>query len=378
MSTGTSSASWAAPNAQVQLDPKHFWSAAPDVLLVASPTGELLNVNSAFTHALGWSDLEATSTSLLELGHPSQRRELLEALATLATGKPWAGFELLSRHKDGSYRWLSWSAAVDGQLLYLIGRMIFNRSDVPSPETLAEEWSAAGRLTRRIVHDINNQLTGVLFSLDLLGRRLAAEHKYTLQPLLDLATTAANRAVYLTSHMQALARNQTLQAAPIEPTQLAALMEQAAKHCLDEEKITHRVLLPSGLWTAEADRKPLEHALSNLLRNAAEAMPAGGQVILEASNVHLHTHPALVPGDYVVICVSDTGAGMPPSISKHAFEPFFSKKDSEHAGLGLTVVERFAKKSKGHLSLGSAPGQGTTAQLFIPRFVGERAAKQDK
>jgi CheY-like chemotaxis protein len=133
-----------------------------------------------------------------------------------------------------------------------------------------------------------------------------------------------------------------------------------------------------GLWQIEVDATQLETALVNLAINARDAMPAGGKLTLEAQNSYLDAHyrltnPEVSPGQYVVICVTDTGAGMDEEVHSRAFEPFFTTKEpGQGTGLGLSQVYGFVKQSQGHLKIYSEPGQGTTVKMYFPRLISAR------
>jgi signal transduction histidine kinase len=132
----------------------------------------------------------------------------------------------------------------------------------------------------------------------------------------------------------------------------------------------------AGLWQAEVDPNHLEAALVNLAINARDAMPNGGKLTLEGANIYVdqdyaQLNPELPPGQYVVLCVSDTGIGMEPDVLEHAFEPFFTTKELGHGtGLGLSQVYGFVKQSGGHIKIYSELNQGTTVKIYLPRLIG--------
>src|SRR6185312_11603569 len=143
------------------------------------------------------------------------------------------------------------------------------------------------------------------------------------------------------------------------------------------ERIEVQTVGSAGLWQIEADPNQLESAIVNLAINARDAMPDGGKLTLEAANIsadedYCRLNPEVVPGQYVAICVSDTGSGMSPDVLSHAFEPFFTTKDPGHGtGLGLSQVYGFVKQSGGHAKIYSEVGQGTSIKMYFPRHHGE-------
>jgi signal transduction histidine kinase len=139
----------------------------------------------------------------------------------------------------------------------------------------------------------------------------------------------------------------------------------------------------AGLWQIEVDPTYFETALLNLAINARDAMPAGGKITIEAANVfadeeYCRKNPEVVAGQYVVVCVSDTGSGMPAEASNRVFEPFYTTKEpGQGTGLGLSQVYGFVKQSGGHIKLYSEVDHGTTVKIYLPRYLGKRNAEED-
>lgn len=242
----------------------------------------------------------------------------------------------------------------------------------------SQKMEAVGQLTGGIAHDFNNMLTGIIGSLELLRRRLARGRTEDLDNLIELGVTSANRAAALTHRLLAFSRRQSLDSKPVELNQLVRSMGELLHRSINES-IRLEMHLSDKLWTAEADPNQLESALLNLVINARDAMPEGGLLIVESSNKQLDTsftnaHENLLPGDYVVLSVSDTGCGMPQSVINRAFDPFFTTKPiGQGTGLGLSMIYGFSKQSHGHVSITSEVGKGTTVELYLPRFKGQQA-----
>ncbi|MBL7227679.1 MAG: response regulator [Pseudomonas sp.] len=243
----------------------------------------------------------------------------------------------------------------------------------------SQKMEAVGQLTGGIAHDVNNMLTGIIGSLELLRRRLARGRLDDLDSLIDLGVTSANRAAGLTHRLLAFSRRQSLDSKPVEINQLVTSMGELLQRSLNES-IVLDMQLSGQLWTAEADPNQLESALLNLALNARDAMPDGGRLVVETRNRHLDNvftaaYGTLTPGDYVELSVSDTGCGMPENVISRAFDPFFTTKPiGQGTGLGLSMIYGFARQSHGHVILHSEVGKGTTVSLFLPRFVGEVTA----
>jgi signal transduction histidine kinase len=243
----------------------------------------------------------------------------------------------------------------------------------------SQKMEAVGQLTGGIAHDFNNMLTGIIGSLELLRRRVSRGKLDDLDSLIDLGVTSANRAAGLTHRLLAFSRRQSLDSKPVEINQLVVSMGELLQRSINES-IKLDMRLTGELWTAEADPNQLESALLNLVINARDAMPGGGQLLVETSNRHLDNvftaaYGTLTPGDYVELSVSDTGCGIPENVMGRVFDPFFTTKPiGQGTGLGLSMIYGFARQSRGHVTLHSEVGKGTTVSLFLPRFIGEITA----
>jgi signal transduction histidine kinase len=240
----------------------------------------------------------------------------------------------------------------------------------------SQKMEAVGQLTGGIAHDFNNMLTGIIGSLELLRRRLARGRTEDLDSLIDLGVTSANRAAGLTHRLLAFSRRQSLDSKPVEMNTLVIAMDELLQRSINES-IRLDMQLNDQLWVAEADPNQLESALLNLVINARDAMPNGGNLLVKTWNQQLDSqfteaHSNLEPGDYVVLSVTDTGCGMPQSIINRAFDPFFTTKPiGQGTGLGLSMIYGFSKQSGGHVAIQSAVGEGTTVNLYLPRFGGD-------
>ncbi|MEB0227341.1 response regulator [Pseudomonas sp. 10S4] len=242
----------------------------------------------------------------------------------------------------------------------------------------SQKMEAVGQLTGGIAHDFNNMLTGIIGSLELLRRRLARGRTEDLDSLIDLGVTSANRAAGLTHRLLAFSRRQSLDSKPVVMNTLVTSMGELLQRSINES-IHLDMQLSEQLWVAEADPNQLESALLNLVLNARDAMPGGGQLVVKTFNQHLDTgftesHGNLQPGDYVVLSVTDTGCGMPQSTINRAFDPFFTTKPiGQGTGLGLSMIYGFSKQSRGHVTIQSEVDNGTTVNLYLPRYLGNLA-----
>ena len=242
----------------------------------------------------------------------------------------------------------------------------------------SQKMEAVGQLTGGIAHDFNNLLTVVIGSLDLLRRRLSDERQIRYA---NNALEGASRAATLTQRLLAFSRQQPLAPKPLDVNKLVQGMSDLLHRTLGEQ-VEVETVLAGGLWQANVDPNQMENALLNLAVNARDAMeevPGLRRLTIETGNAYLDdayaaVHPEVVPGQYVMVAVSDTGPGMAPGVIGHVFEPFFTTKPvGKGTGLGLSQVHGFVKQSGGHVAIysetrpGRGPGPGTTVKLYLPR-----------
>lgn len=259
----------------------------------------------------------------------------------------------------------------EGELgILVILRDITQRKATERQLRHAHRLEAVGQLTGGLAHDFNNLLAVIIGNLDLLEEELRNNPK--AGELAAMALKASLRGAELTRQLLAFSRQQTLQAQAFDLNDLVNGTIRLLRRTLGEdiEIITH---LADDLWPVFADSTQVESALANLAINARDAMANGGYLTIETSNRHLDEQYAqenteVTPGDYVMLAVSDTGAGIPPEVMSKVFEPFFTtKKDGKGSGLGLAMIYGFAKQSGGHIKIYSEVGYGTTVRLYLPR-----------
>jgi len=239
----------------------------------------------------------------------------------------------------------------------------------------AQKMEAVGQLSGGIAHDFNNLLMIVLGNIETAqrhARQLPASAN--LQRALANAVRGAQRAAALTSRLLAFSRRQALDPRPIDVTKFVHASVEFLQRSLGET-IEIEASGGAGVWTIEADPNHLESALVNLAINARDAMAGEGKLTIDAANVvadqdYVRMNPELTEGQYVAICVSDTGSGMSREVAGRAFEPFYTTKEAgQGTGLGLSQVYGFVKQSGGHVKIYSEVGQGTTVKMYFPRYV---------
>jgi signal transduction histidine kinase len=238
----------------------------------------------------------------------------------------------------------------------------------------SQKMEAVGQLTGGLAHDFNNLLTGISGSLQLMQTRLSQGRVNELDRYITAADGAARRAASLTHRLLAFSRRQTLDPKPTNINRLIAGLEELIRRTVGPG-IQVEVVGAAGLWTALVDRNQLENALLNLCINARDAMPEGGRITIETANKWLDERAArereLSPGQYISLCVTDTGTGMTPEVIKRAFDPFFTTKPlGQGTGLGLSMIYGFARQSGGQVRIYSEVGKGTTMCLYLPRHQG--------
>jgi PAS domain S-box-containing protein len=242
----------------------------------------------------------------------------------------------------------------------------------------SQKLEAIGQLSGGIAHDFNNLLMIVLGNLENAERSSRSIGGPNLHRALANAKRGAQRAAALTSRLLAFSRRQALDPKPINLNSFLGGLQEFLQRTLGE-RLEVQTVGGAGLWQIEADLNHLESTIVNLAINARDAMPNGGKLTIEATNVsaeedYSRANPDFVVGQYVVICVSDTGSGMSPEVLNHAFEPFFTTKEpGQGTGLGLSQVYGFVKQSGGHVKIYSEVGEGTSIKMYFPRYTGNHA-----
>ncbi|GIV11554.1 MAG: hypothetical protein KatS3mg020_1045 [Fimbriimonadales bacterium] len=237
--------------------------------------------------------------------------------------------------------------------------------------TQSQMMESIGRMAGGLAHDFNNMLTAVLGYVELA--QSAIPHDSSAFGFLNNAILAVEKASDITRQLLALARQQPMQRRHVNLNDIVQESLRIAKTWLPIN-IQVQSYLSDTLWQTEADHAPLVQVLQNLLLNARDALPdTGGVITIETQNVQLdleyaRTHYEVVPGDYVMLAISDTGVGMPTHVLERIFEPFFTTKPrGQGTGLGLSIVYSIVKQLGGHIWVYSEPGKGTTFKIYLPR-----------
>jgi PAS domain S-box-containing protein len=363
-----------------------IWNVSQDLLLVADRNGVWKTINPAWTRTLGWSEAELLNRTSEWLEHPDDGGITQARVKKLGSSDDTAKFESRVRHKDGSYRWLSWTGVPDQDHIYAVARDVTAEKAAAERLKATEEallqsqkMEAVGQLTGGIAHDFNNLLTGIVGSLDLLQTRLNQGRTDNVGRYIDAAMTSANRAAALTHRLLAFARRQPLIPKGVDANQLVVSLEDLLRRTIGET-IDLSIVAADDLWTTLCDPNQLESALLNLAINARDAMPDGGKLTISTANALIDGVTAdalaLSPGEYICIDVTDTGTGMSAEVAARAFDPFFTTKPiGQGTGLGLSMIYGFARQSNGHAMIESRIGQGTSIKLYLPRHHSEIAVE---
>ncbi len=355
-----------------------LWSLSSDLFSVCDGEGYLKAVNPAWMNLLGYREDEVVGTLFETWIHPEDRAAGQHVFEALQRGESIKDFDVRIHVKSGDYHWISWTFAPAEDVFYSVGRDVTQRKLLEEQLRQSQKMEAVGQLTGGIAHDFNNLLTGIVGSLDLLQTRMAQGRVDNLERYIKAATSSANRAAALTHRLLAFARRQPLDPRPVDVNKLVRSMEELLRRTTSES-IELKIAASDNVPLTLCDPNQLESAILNLAINARDAMPEGGGLTIETGVSRLDsTYSAarqdVSPGQYVTVCVSDTGTGMTPDVLAQAFDPFFTTKPiGEGTGLGLSMVYGFAKQSEGHVRIDSEVGRGTAVTIYLPAYEGELA-----
>jgi signal transduction histidine kinase len=313
--------------------------------------------------------------------HPADRPRVLSQVGSIVeTGR--FSIEYRWRCADGSERTFLDQAVLLRDEAGVAREIIGTCLDVTDRRRLerqllqSQKMEALGQLTGGIAHDFNNMLSVIIWNLDTVTKSLKGGGK--LYDRAQMALNGALNCAELIRQLLTFTRHQPRQARAIDLLELVPRMARMLAPVIGEQ-IELDTALPEGLWPIFADAAQVKSALLNLAINSRDAMPHGGRLTIEASNIHHSAvDPELAPRDYVMLSVKDTGVGMPSEVAERAFEPFFTTKpQGEGTGLGLSMVYGFVKQSQGHVRIESEVGAGTTIRLYLPRAEALPACAED-
>ena len=358
-------------------DLERIWTLSPVLKLVIDPEGRVLTANPAWTRALGWTLEETTGAPARAFVVPEDPEAAEGPDWPPAEGAALGRSRRLMRAKAERDRLIEWTSVFEAGALYAFGRDVTAEAEAEaalreSEAALAQahKMEAIGQLTGGIAHDFNNLLQVVGGNLQLLAGEVAGDPR--AEAHVRHAMEGVRRGARLASQLLAFGRRQPLAPKVVNLGRLMRGMDEMLRRVLGEA-IEIETVVGGGLWNTFVDPGNIENALLNLAINARDAMEHGGRLTIEAGNAFLddryaREHPEVVPGQYVQLAVTDTGAGMAPATIAKVFEPFFTTKpEGRGTGLGLSMVYGFVKQSGGHVKIYSELGLGTTVKLYLPR-----------
>jgi len=365
---------------QRTIERDRLWDISGDPFVISDARGVWLAASPAWTRLLGWTEEELVGRTSEWMEHPDDRAKMRAEVLSSGGGKPTRRFETRFRDRDGKYHWLSWTAQPAGDRIYSIARDVTAEREQAAALGQAEaalrqaqKMESIGHITGGVAHDFNNLLAPIVGALDLLQQRGLPDERS--QRLVGGAAEAAERARLLVQRLLAFARRQPLRQAALDLGRLVADLRDLLATTLGP-RIALSMQIADSLPLALGDANQLEMAILNIAVNARDAMPDGGSFTIHVDRQHVAgRHPAeLKPGDYIRLCCTDTGVGMPDEVIARAIEPFFSTKGSGRGtGLGLSMVHGLAAQLGGGMLIDSRLGIGTSISLWLP--VAEQQAQ---
>ena len=354
---------------------QRIFETSQDLILVTDGFGTFVQVSPSSMTILGYQPRDMVGHTAVDFIHPDDLDATREEMRSARRGGQTRSFEARYRHKDGrvvALNWLgTWSEPVRRH--FFIGRDQTEKLAAEAQMRQAQKMDAIGQLTGGVAHDFNNILTVITGTIGILADAVA--DRPDLMSVARLIDDAADRGAQLTKHLLAFARKQPLRPREIEVNSLIVEAAKLLRPTIGEQ-IEVSPKLAADAWPAMVDPSQLSTAILNLALNARDAMSGGGKLVIETRNVHLDEgytsmHSDVAVGDYVMIAVSDTGAGISPENLERVFDPFFTTKEvGKGTGLGLSMVFGFVKQSGGHIKIYSEVRHGTSVKLYLPRSVG--------
>jgi PAS domain S-box-containing protein len=354
---------------------RRIFETSQDLILVTDTNGTFVQVSPSSMTILGYEPAEMIGHTAIEFIHPDDLESTRNEMRLARRGRQMRNFETRYVHKDGrpvTLTWMgTWSEPVRRH--FFVGRDLTEKQAAEAQLRQAQKMESVGQLTGGIAHDFNNILTVITGTIGILGEAVADRPE--LEAIARMIDEAAERGGQLTKHLLAFARKQPLQPREIDVNNLVLETVKLLRPTLGEQ-IQIDPLLADDTWPALVDPNQLTTAILNLALNARDAMPGGGSLAIETKNTYLDEayadmHIEVTPGSYVMIAVSDTGAGIAAKNLERVFDPFFTTKEvGKGTGLGLSMVYGLVKQSGGHIKIYSEEGHGTSVKMYLPRATG--------
>jgi PAS domain S-box-containing protein len=356
---------------------QHYLETAGVMLFALDREGCITMVNRYACNTLGWTAAEMQGQNAFDLCSPARERQLMKTNFPLVLAGRMSSFENHVLVRGGAERRVEWRVSLlrddAGEVVGTLssGTDITDQRALEKQHQQGQKMEAIGQLASGVAHDFNNLLTVILG----FGEMMAAEAVMPERQRQDLdeIMKAARRASGLTTQLLAFSRQQVLKTAPMDVNGLIRDMTGMLERLI-EAHITTELRLDAGAPLVLADRSQMEQVVMNLVMNARDAMPAGGQLLITTDVVLSDDSPdddPVVPGRYVMLSVRDSGTGISPEVRQRLFEPFFTtKKTGEGTGLGLSTAYGIVRQSGGYLRADSTPGAGATFKVYLPVALG--------
>jgi two-component system, cell cycle sensor histidine kinase and response regulator CckA len=350
---------------------------AADMIAVVSVGGERLYNSPSYEKILGYTPSEITGTLGFEQVHPDDKEKVKKASAEARRTGIGQSVEYRMRHRDGNWLILESMAStiVDErgsvEKLIIVNRDITKRKQLEEQFRQVQKMEAVGRLSGGVAHDFNNLLGVIIGYGEVIQEGLTPTHP--LRGSVDEILKAGHRAAALTRQLLAFSRQQVLDPRVLDLNSVVKDMEKMLKRLIGED-IELKTDLQPTLACIKADESQIEQVILNLVINARDAMPHGGNLTLATSNFYMdenfvrrYPYPVHI-GNYILLNVSDSGIGMDPSTKARIFEPFFTTKEKgKGTGLGLSMVYGIVKQSNGYIDVSSEVGIGTSFEIYLPK-----------
>ncbi|HEX9329415.1 MAG TPA: MASE4 domain-containing protein, partial [Reyranella sp.] len=340
-----------------------IWSVSEDLLGVSTFDGYFVSLNPAWEKVLGWTEAEVKAMHVDVLRHPDDAAHSRLGRARLAEGMPTVRMQNRFRHKDGSWRWISWTMSADQGLIYVAGRDVTAEKQAEEALRKAEadaahrhKMEALGQLTGGVAHDFNNLLMIVSGYIPRLKEAVGSDLKASQAAL--AIESASRRGAALTRQLLSFSRRQPLNPEVIDAASTIRELEPILRSTIGPQVHLEFALAPN-LGLVRVDTSEFELALLNIVLNARDAIQQDGAVTILAENRQLGAGraPDGLSGAFVVIAVRDSGQGMAPDVLSRVFDPFFTTKPvGKGTGLGLSQVHGFSRQSGGTVTIDSTPG----------------------
>jgi PAS domain S-box-containing protein len=359
-----------------------FFNQPMHLHLIVNFDGTIYRINRGWQRILGFSQEEIVGKQFIDFVHPDDIEKTLNEFNRLGEGITTYHFENRYRHKDGSYRTIAWSssASLEQRKVFAVGSDITERIQIEQTLHRSQKMESIGHLAGGIAHDFNNLLGIIQSNLEFLQEYNVKDEEY--QKWINTGLKTVKRGANLTKRLLTFSKKDVINTQVVNINEfINELRELLSKSLTPIIKLDFN--LGSDVWYVDINTGEFQDALVNLAINAHDAMPDGGTLQIRTTNKTLSSHdiefhPELLPGQYVLVSVSDTGCGMNKEVMEHIFEPFYTTKGkNQGTGLGLSMVYGFAKRSRGSVKFYSEEGHGTTVRIYLP-VVAKAVLLKDK